>query len=102
MPVPCLIVAAMCAIFSAFSVGSIEIVVSKNFLDHRAHDLLLIGNLGGRVDRTHPELGRQLIVNFQHAALEDAETLDRISRKANIHTSLMILELGASRQQPLQ
>src|SRR5258708_33963593 len=85
-----------------FSVSSLEIVVAKYFLDHRAHDLLLIGDLGSRVNRTHPELSRQLIVNFEYAALEHAETLDRIGREPDVHAGLVVLELGAAQQQALE
>src|SRR5258708_26143735 len=58
-----------------FSVSSLEVVVAKYFLDHRAHDLLLIGDFGGPVNPAHPELSRQLIGNFEHAALEHAQPL---------------------------
>src|SRR5208283_3565782 len=67
-----------------------------------AHHSLLIGDLGGRVNRPHPELGREVIVNFEHAALKHAETLDRIGRETDIHAGLVVLELGAAGEQAFE
>src|SRR5580658_10353279 len=82
--------------------GAMAVVVAKYFLHHSTNDLLLRWYLAGRIDYSQSEFFGKLIVDSEHAALEAAEALDRVARQAHVHPGLVILELGAPGQQPLE
>src|SRR6185503_5323986 len=67
-----------------------------------ANGLLLGRDVGGRIDHAHTELRGDLVVVVEHAALEEPEAVDGIGGQADVHTGLVVLELGAAGEEALQ
>src|SRR5262245_35777723 len=78
------------------------LVAAQGLLDHPPYDPLLGRDVRARVDHPEVVLLCQLVVDVEHAALEDAEALRGIAREAEIHPGLVILELRAAAEEPLE
>src|SRR5438093_2634640 len=71
------------------------LVPAEHLLHHAADDALLRRDVAGRVDHAEVELPRELVIDVEDAALEEPEALHRVGRQPEVHSRLVILELGA-------
>src|SRR5262249_46748516 len=79
-----------------------SLLAAEDPVHHAADDPLLARDVGARVDHTEVEVSRELVVDVQNPALEDPEALHRVPGQPQIHAGLVILELRAAAEQPVE
>src|SRR5438034_10433429 len=70
--------------------------------DERSHNPLLIGDAANGVDHFEAIFIHKAIVFPQDLSLEEPETVGRIGAPAQVHTSLVKLELHTPCHQPIE